>query len=1412
MLTLLILTSTLTLSLSIKPVVAWTGTIYIRADGSIDPPTAPIQRDGDIYILTDNITTDGSGIIIERDGITLDGANYTIQGKRVSWSHGIVIEANAVTVKNIKIKCFYAGIGLTMVLNNCITKCDITLNVYGILLTESSNNSIIGNNITGSKWSGIHAAGSCFNTITGNIIEKNCIGIHLLRSSGNSLYANNITANEAEGIWIALSKTNSIVKNIIKGNGHGIFLDGSESLANNVVRNNIENNSVGIWVRFSRLNNIIENNIENNRLGIEHCVSSENYIFHNNFVDNVQQVLDFSWIAEAYPSNNTWDDGYPSGGNYWSDYVGIDEKSGPNQDQPGSDGIWDHPYVIDENNRDRYPLVNPWTPATPIQTWVFDSDFQYNLDDDYRTVEGTGHLAGKATLSDGTLSVEGQITISGPLPSTIPEVYLVATDGPDKELAKQAVDLTGFSYWQTGPNTYNFTGQIPNVIQPINNGHYEIQALITYDAAKYEFFVDTTSLINSHYFPLTSPPPKFRIGDWVQTTANLNVREGPGLSYAIISTMPTGTMGRIVGGPLEVDGYVWWNVDYVVDYVFVVRGWSAENWLELYPLPICIVKLQKDGVEINEINICEFFDIYVGDSSGDKPIKAVRFSSDDIQDGIPTGEWTEWYDWDFSSADWNAITKIKRWAFATPGYKEVWAEVKDEAGHAAAGFAKIFVPAPALPVITSPLVITPTKDIYDVGDVLEAKFIIKNVGDKPITLDKLLVGGRFNGGKLPNGEFPDFTCQTYITLQPGQSHQYEGSLTLTQTGNYHFFVAYYIENPSPEEKTLLDENNWNTNIALGEGLTHKDRVKNVIVLEKVDLLKLEEAINRWEKVLTTYQYPPNLLDDKSFTGRVSKVWASFTSFITRTQLTEKYKELYSTGVEYHRLSYQALMEAKNCLEKGDVEGAGKYLQRSYTYGRLSGMSFSSAAEVYEASLEAGEILARGIKEGCEATVKVGVSILYPPAATKVDAAYAAFDWVIDTMIEGWNQSTKNLITKIFTGIILKKWVFTSFDHKTFEDYANLIRAKVPLDEILTNEEFLEELGCEQLYKAIYGKLLNEVRIELTLPVFKKIIEGVVERFISFAGSIRLKGKSPIELRVIDQEGRITGVVNGAVKHEIPMSFYYNGTIIIYFLAGSYLYEVAGIEEGYYSLEITFTKEGTSTTFKATNIPTSQSALHQYAVDWPALFMGEEGVTVQVDSNGDGVFEHIFTSDNELNNDEFILQTATTIDIDPDTLNLKSKGKWITAYIELPEGYGVGDIDISSILLNGTIPVDPNAPTAVGDYDGDGVADLMVKFNRTAVCEFILSKGITVGNVTLTVSGRLYDGTEFEGCDTIRVRMPGDINMDGKVDMKDISILCRAFGSYPGHSRWNPTADENEDNKIDIFDIALTCRNYGKTYK
>ncbi|UCD85310.1 MAG: PD40 domain-containing protein [Deltaproteobacteria bacterium] len=136
----------------------------------------------------------------------------------------------------------------------------------------------------------------------------------------------------------------------------------------------------------------------------------------------------------------------------------------------------------------------------------------------------------------------------------------------------------------------------------------------------------------------------------------------------------------------------------------------------------------------------------------------------------------------------------------------------------------------------------------------------------------------------------------------------------------------------------------------------------------------------------------------------------------------------------------------------------------------------------------------------------------------------------------------------------------------------------------------------------------------------------------------------------------------------------------------------------------------------------------------------------------------------------------TIDIDPDTLNLKSHGKWITVYVELPEGYDVNDIDISTVLLEDAIPAESH-PTEVGDSDGDGIADLMVKFDRTAV-EAILRPA---GEVELVVTGELNDGTEFEGSDIIRVINKGgpsvDNDGDGFTNLEDCNDGDASI--YPG---------------------------------
>ncbi|MHA2003126.1 MAG: hypothetical protein ACW960_03370 [Candidatus Thorarchaeota archaeon] len=121
------------------------------------------------------------------------------------------------------------------------------------------------------------------------------------------------------------------------------------------------------------------------------------------------------------------------------------------------------------------------------------------------------------------------------------------------------------------------------------------------------------------------------------------------------------------------------------------------------------------------------------------------------------------------------------------------------------------------------------------------------------------------------------------------------------------------------------------------------------------------------------------------------------------------------------------------------------------------------------------------------------------------------------------------------------------------------------------------------------------------------------------------------------------------------------------------------------------------------------------------------------------------SDNEI----FIAGLASTsdVDFDPNTLNLESKGKWVTVYIELPveDEYTAEAIDVSTLLLNGQIPAELK-PYAIGDYDADGIIDLMVKFDRSAV-QAILEVG---EEVTVTITGTLSDGSQFEGHDIIRV--------------------------------------------------------------
>jgi parallel beta-helix repeat protein len=297
---------------SIGPVKAykgetWTGTVYIRANGDIDPADAPVQRNGDFYILTGNIISGYYGIVIQRNGMTLDGAGYTVQGTSIKVGNdGVYLNGSNVMIKNVQIRTFW----------------------HGITLESSSNhNSIFGNNISNNAYA-ILCDFSSYNKIYGNEIKNNRYGISLFSSSYNIIMGNNITANTGDGFGLKYSSNyNSISGNdIIANTGDGFRLEYSSNY-NSISGNNIVASGMyGIQFYWTNID----------------YASFNNKISHNNFIQNAWG----QFYSQELP--NIWDDGYPSGGNYWSDYNGTDSNY---------DGIGDSNYTIDVNNIDRYPLM-----------------------------------------------------------------------------------------------------------------------------------------------------------------------------------------------------------------------------------------------------------------------------------------------------------------------------------------------------------------------------------------------------------------------------------------------------------------------------------------------------------------------------------------------------------------------------------------------------------------------------------------------------------------------------------------------------------------------------------------------------------------------------------------------------------------------------------------------------------------------------------------------------------------------------------------------------------------------------------------------------------------------------------------------------------------------------------------------
>jgi parallel beta-helix repeat protein len=273
---------------------------------------------------------------------------------------GVRIESN-IKINNSEFNHSVYGIFLENY--NKISNCLLLHHKLQSITSEGLNNNISFCNLStsyGLNPLGISVSKPLIDIFECNI-ERMYRGIQMYKD-GNGTITNCTFSNNSYGIASYTSNAFTNINNCrFSDNNRGIYL--SSSLGFNITNCRFNWNYYGIELSQSSNNNITENTFisSTSRAVYFHLSSDFNYVYHNNFYSNNIHGSDNEY-------NNRWNDSYPSGGNYWDDYSGVDNKRGPKQDILGSDGIGDTWYTnINSPNdvKDFYPLMKPYQPNNP---------------------------------------------------------------------------------------------------------------------------------------------------------------------------------------------------------------------------------------------------------------------------------------------------------------------------------------------------------------------------------------------------------------------------------------------------------------------------------------------------------------------------------------------------------------------------------------------------------------------------------------------------------------------------------------------------------------------------------------------------------------------------------------------------------------------------------------------------------------------------------------------------------------------------------------------------------------------------------------------------------------------------------------------------------------------------------------
>ncbi len=160
----------------------------------------------------------------------------------------------------------------------------------------------------------------------------------------------NVMRHHLSGLGLYGASNVSVVGNVISLDAAGLVVEGSRDLL--VVDNLLAQDATGLQVEVLTNATFAGNGIEATAFGANVSDSSALRFVHNAFLNDALNALDTNGTSDS------WDGGYPTGGNFWSNYSGVDQCSGSLQNVcTGPDGIGDTPYAFETGATDHYPLM-----------------------------------------------------------------------------------------------------------------------------------------------------------------------------------------------------------------------------------------------------------------------------------------------------------------------------------------------------------------------------------------------------------------------------------------------------------------------------------------------------------------------------------------------------------------------------------------------------------------------------------------------------------------------------------------------------------------------------------------------------------------------------------------------------------------------------------------------------------------------------------------------------------------------------------------------------------------------------------------------------------------------------------------------------------------------------------------------